>query len=73
MIRENSQLLKLNLKKEQSFISLIRKSIYDCLFSLFDLILENPFENIWYESISIILGYLQLIVFLLDRTVRKFI
>ena len=69
MIRDNNPLLDLNLKKEKSFIFKLRKTIFESLYSLFNSIMENPFENIWYESISIIIGYFQLIIYLFDRTV----
>ena len=59
----------MKLKKEKSFFFKLNKNITESLYSLFDLILEDLFENIWYEYINIILGYLQLIMFIFDQTV----
>lgn len=69
MLKDNKILLKLNFKKENSFVLELKKIVYESIYSLFNLIMENPFENIWYESLSIILGYSQLILYLFDRTV----
>lgn len=69
MLKDNKILLKFNFKKEKSFVLELKKIVYESIYSLFNLIMENPFENIWYESLSIILGYSQLILYLFDRTV----
>ena len=70
MLKEKNPLLKLDLKREDSFISNEIFSIYENVFSLYDLILSNPFENLWFELFSIILGYCQLGLYLFDSTVR---
>lgn len=69
MLKEKNPLLYMKLKKEKSFFFKLNKNITESLYSLFDLILEDLFENIWYEYINIILGYLQLIMFIFDQTV----
>lgn len=72
MLKEKHSLLYLNINKTNSLLYDIINKIYKSLYSLFDLILEDPFENILYECINIILGYLQLIIYILDRTVSQF-
>ena len=69
MLKEKNPLLRLKLKEEKSFFYILIKAINESLYSLFDLILEEPYENIWYECISIIFQYLQLITYIFDETV----
>jgi hypothetical protein len=38
---------------------------------LFDLILEDPLENFWYEIVGIVLGYIQILYYLIDKTVSE--
>lgn len=71
MLKRNHPLLKLKLKNEKLFFTKIKDNFYEPLYSLFILILEDPFENIWFESFSIIIGYLQLLFYIFDETVRK--
>jgi hypothetical protein len=63
-------ILKLKLKRQKDIINKIIHESYNALFTLYYLILEDTIENIIYESINIILGYLQLIIFIFDNTVR---
>ena len=70
MITESNPLLKLILKREDSFIYNKIISIYESIYSLYDFILNDPFENLWFELLSIILGYGHLALFLFDSTVR---
>jgi hypothetical protein len=71
MLKEKNPLLKLKLKEETPFIANLFNKIYECLYALYDYMLDNPIENFWYEFISILLGYLQLISFPFDVIVRK--
>ena len=71
MIKQNDSLIKLKLNNEFSFLIKFKKKIYEPLYLLFGLILENPIENFWLESFSIIIGYFQLIFYIFDKTVRK--
>ena len=71
MLKEKNPLIKLELKEGIPFITNILNEIYESLYALYDYILDNPIENIWYESISILLGYLQLISFSFNDIVRK--
>lgn len=72
MLKEKNPLLKLKLKKERSFIFNIKYIIFESLYSLYDLILENPIDNFWFECFNIIIGYIQLIIFMFDRTVSEY-
>ena len=69
MFKEKSPLLKLKLEKEKEKTYYFFNYIYASLFALYDFILDNPFENFWYECFNIILSYLQLIAFIFDKTV----
>ena len=73
MLNEKNPLLKLELKKKKIIILKLIKNIFECFYLLFDSLLENPLENIWYASFSIILEYFQLIFYIFDVTVSLFI
>ena len=70
MLKEKHPLLKLQLKSKKDSLNKKIQESYNALFTLFHLILEDTIENIIYEWINIILGYLQLIIFIFDSTVR---
>jgi hypothetical protein len=70
MLKEKHPLIKLELKSKKETLNKIIKESYNALFTLYYLILEDTIENIIYEWINIILGYLQLIIFIFDHTVR---
>ena len=70
MLKEKHPLIKLELKSKKETLNKIIKESYNALFILYYLILEDTIENIIYEWINIILGYLQLIIFIFDHTVR---
>ena len=55
--------------KNKSKISEIYKKALEGLYKLFDKILEDPFENFFYECISIIFSYFQLLIYIIDETV----
>ena len=69
MLRQKSPLLKLELKKEKSLIFTNINDIFECLYELYDLMLDNPIENIWYECLSIVISYFQLISLMFDKIV----
>ncbi len=71
MLKEKNSLLTFEIKERKSVMRQFLRNIYESLYSLFDSILEQPIENMWYESIIIILGYLQLIIYIFDKTVSK--
>ena len=71
MLKDSNPLLKIKLKDEKSYtINLIMKT-FESFYELFDLILEDPIENFWYEFIAIIIGHLQITYYLVDKTVSK--
>ena len=72
MLKENNPLLKLDIKVKKSYLSSIIFKVLESFYSLFDLILEDPLENFWYEIVSIILGYIQILYYLIDKTVSIF-
>ena len=74
MLREKNPLLKLKLKKEKTIIAkILIDNIFQPLFELFELILDDPFENFWFEVISLFICYIQIIIFIFNETVRNII
>ena len=69
MIKEKGSLLKLNAKKNDSKMSTSFNNFSESLYALYDYILEDPIENFWYECISIILSYLQIMSFIFKKEV----
>ena len=71
MLKEPNTLIDLNIEKKPIFISSFLKLIYESLYELFRYILEDPFENFWFECIGIVMGYAQILLYLIDKTVNK--
>lgn len=71
MLKEPNPLIRLNLVKKPIFISNTLKLIFESLYELYRYILEDPFENLWFECIGIIMGYMQILLYLIDKTVNK--
>ena len=71
MLKENNSLLNLKLVKEKSLLTKIGKKFIEALYELYDLLLIVPIENIYFEIISLFIGYLQIIIFIFNETVRK--
>ena len=69
MLKDKNPLLKIKFKKEKPRLSSIFNYIYESLYALYDLVLDDPIENFWYECLNIIISYLQLIAFIFDKTV----
>jgi hypothetical protein len=69
MLKEKNPLLKLKVKKEKSFIIKLVNNLSETLFALFELILEDPIENIYFEIISLFICYIQIIMFIFNETV----
>lgn len=71
MLNENEKLTLLNfqLNKKLSRIRSFYTDFIDSLYSLFCFMLDDPIENFWYECISILLGYFQLLIYIIDETV----
>ena len=70
MIKENNSLLKLKLDKEKSLLTKLCKIIFESLYGIFDLILDDPIENISFEIISLFICYIQIIMFIFNETVN---
>lgn len=73
MIKEKNPLLKIIIKKEQSILTRIIKNIEESLFGLYELILEDPIENIYFEILNLFICYIQIIMFIFNETVSKFL
>ena len=71
MLKENENLLDLKFQREKIIYSKTRKLVYEALYELFFLILQSPIENILFEIISILLSYLQILMFIFNRTVSN--
>ena len=69
MIKDNNELLKLELNEKKSSIITFYNSISESIYTLFCLILDEPIDNFWYECISNSFGYIQIICYILDTTV----
>lgn len=69
MLKDKNPLLKINYQKENPKLSNIIDYIFESLYSLYDFILDDPIEILWYECFNILLSYLQLIAFIFDKTV----
>ena len=73
MINEKILLSNLHIEKEESVLTELYKNFVEGLYELYCLMLENPFENFWYECISLSLGYFQLLIYIIDETVSKLV
>jgi len=71
MLKDQNPLIDLKLEKKPIFISNFLKLVYESLYELFRFILEDPFENFWFECIGIVIGYAQILLYLIDKTVNK--
>ena len=69
MLKDKSIILKINFQKEKPYLLNIINHFFESLYALYDFILEDPIEIFWYECLSIIISYLQLIAFIFDKTV----
>ena len=71
MIQEKNPLIDLEFSPKSSKFKKLYDKTTESVYSLFDLILESPIENIVFEILIISLGYLQLIAFIFDPTVSS--
>ena len=71
MLKEKNPLLKLKIKQEKSIITRVLKNIFESLFGLFELILDDPIENIYFEIISLFICYIQIIMFIFNESVSN--
>ena len=71
MIKEKNPLLELKLQRSVSFLMNFYNNNIESLYDLYEILLEAPFENIYFEIIHILFGYCQFMTFLFDVTVRS--
>ena len=69
MLKEKNPLIKIKIKKEISIFKKIINNLLESLFVLFELILDDPIENLWFEIISLFICYIQMIMFIFNETV----
>ena len=69
MLKEKNPLIKFKIKKEISIFKKIINNLLESLFSLYELILDDPIENFWFEIISLFICYIQMILFIFNETV----
>ena len=70
MIYENKKLLNAEIIKKETNSKI--KEIIEGHYELFYFILKNPLNNLWWECISLIIQYFQLIIFTLDDKVSVY-
>ena len=71
MINEKNLLSNIEINQDVSILAKLYKDFIEGLYELFCLMLDNPFENFWYECISMSLGYFQLLIYIIDETVSQ--
>ncbi len=71
MQTDNKVLLNIEIIEKISKTKEKIQNIFNGIYELFFLIIKNPIDNIWWECISLIIQYMQLIIFVLDETVSK--
>ena len=69
MKNENKNIIRAEVVKKESKYKKIVENIIDRIYEVFFYILKNPVDNIYWECISLIIQYLQLIIFVLDESV----
>jgi hypothetical protein len=57
-------------KENYSFYIMYRKSLEN-VFELFHIILKDPFTNIWWDTLTLILEYIHLLVYITHKKVSK--
>ena len=64
-------IINIQLKKEKYlFYQKYRKSLEN-LFELFHFILKDPFTNVWWDSFTIFIEYIHLLVYITHKKVSK--
>ena len=65
------EIINLELKKKSFSFYVKYRNCLESLFELFYYILKDPFSNFWWESFTLFLEYLQLIVYITHEKVRN--
>lgn len=71
MINENKAILNAEINRKESKIAKKLEEFNQGYYEMFYLILKNPFNNFWWECISLTIQYSQLLIFIVDTTVRQ--
>lgn len=71
MLKEKNPLLKLKIKKEKTLYNKLLNNIIQAIYVLFELILDDPIENFWFEILSLFICYIQIIMFIFNETVSQ--
>ena len=71
---KDTKIMKAEINNKKNELNKKIEEFYIGLNALFYLILKNPLDNLWWESISITFQYSHMILFIVNRTVSiKFI
>ena len=71
MNNENEKkILKVEINKKESKLIQTIEDFYEGFNALFYLILKNPLDNFWWECISLTIQYAQMLIFIINGTVR---
>ena len=71
MLKENNPLLNLRLEKKKPFLFHYYQIISESIYSLYELILQDPIENFYFECFHIFFGYTQIIAYLFEPSVSN--
>ena len=69
MQKDAKKILSGEITKKPSKLKTFIKNFLDGFFSIFYYLLKNPLDNVWWECISLIIQYIQLIILIIDETV----
>ena len=69
MKSERKKLLDIDVLQKDSKLNAKIKEIFEGFYEVLFCILKDPLDNFWWECISLIIQYFQLIAFILDDTV----
>jgi hypothetical protein len=62
MQKDAKKILSGEIIKKPSKLKTFIKNFLDGFFSIFYYLLKNPLDNVWWECISLIIQYIQLII-----------
>ena len=64
------KLIKAKIQKEDPKLKQKIETFLEGIFLFFYYLLKNPLKNFWFECISISIQYFDMLLYLVDRTVR---
>ncbi len=71
MINEKKDILSAKINKKESKFNEKIKALHESFFALFYFILKNPFDNFWWQCISLSIQYAQMLLLILNSTVSN--